>query len=152
MTYPGRLPVALAVSVGLAALPAACTSGTEPADPNVGYREIVPVENPLRAELAATDAAAERYLDSDDNAYLKKAYVQEDSIFRYQVLFADFENVGNNAYTVRLANRRRVLDAVAGDAPLANVLRKASAVYIDVYDRDDAYFFSYDVTPGEIWE
>ena len=149
MTHPGRTLAALALLTA-AALSTACGSA-EPEGATAGYRETVVVKNPLREQLAATDAAEGRYLDSDEEAYLKKAYVQEDSIFRYQVLFADLENVGNNAYTVRLSNRRRILDAVAGDAPLVDLLKQASAVYVDVYDQNDAYFFSYDVTPGEIW-
>lgn len=141
----GLLALAILVYV---ALPAHLVeSAPEPAV----YPERQLVRNPLREALAALQDTAGRYLAHDRDAYLKQAFIQKDSIFRYQLIMADFVNTGNNAYVVRLDNKRRILGIVREDPVLAELLRKASAIYIDVYDQDDAYFFSYDVTPEEVW-
>lgn len=108
-----------------------------------------PVVNPLSEALAAIDGRNDRYLPGE--AYVKKVFVQNARIIRYQLIYADLVEDGRPVFATYAKRRAPTIALVRGDSLVAPVLRRASSIYVDVYDQNDEHLFSYDLTPADIW-
>ena len=116
------------------------------------YKEVVLKKNPLREQAAAIDGMTGRYLAGDDDAYVKKIFVQNDEIIRYQIIYADLVKEGLPVYPTYLKRREPVLELLRLDTLSTPLLKQASSIYVDVYDQNDEHVFSYDLVPGDVWE
>ncbi len=110
--------------------------------------DTIPV-NPLSVKAAAIDGMTTREIGK--NAYLKKLFVQNDRILRYQVQLYDVLADSPTGYPTFLAMKPRILSLLAEDEIAEHVLRESSSIYVDVYHADDGLLFSYDLKPSDIW-
>ncbi len=135
----------------LLALLAACTNpSTTGADADVApAADTFPV-NALSLQAEAIDGMTTREIGK--NAYLKKLFVQNDRILRYQLQFYDVPADAPTGYPTFLKMKPRVLELMARDTIAAEVLRGSSSIYVDVYNTDDILMFSYDLKPSDIFE
>ena len=119
-------------------------------EPAVVEAEAAPVINPLSAQLAAIEGRNDRYLPHE--AYVKRVFVQNARIIRYQLIYADLVDDGRPVFAAYTKRRARTLEVLRADTLVAPVLRQAESIYVDVYNQDDGHAFSYDLVPGDVWE
>ena len=119
-------------------------------EPEVAEAEAAPVVNPLSEQLAAVAGRNERYLLNE--AYVKRVFVQNARIIRYQLIYADLVDDGRPVFAEYTKRRRPTLEVLRADTLVAPVLQQAESIYVDVYNQDDDYAFSYDLVPGDVWE
>ncbi len=141
----------LLVAIAAAPLLVGCGDSTSPdADATTADVETAIPVNQLSAQAAAIDGMTTREIGK--NAYLKKLFVQNDRILRYQVQFYDVPGDSPTGYPTFLKMKPRVLELMAQDTIAEEVLRGSSSIYVDVYNTDDGLLFSYDLKPSDIWE
>ncbi len=104
---------------------------------------------PIRAAVEKANLSGLHPLD--DSIWFRRAYIQHDLIIRYQVNANHLEKEGLELYISYLKEKSKFLRALASEADSEEALRLASAIYLDVYDRNGEWLYSYNLLPSDIW-
>lgn len=104
---------------------------------------------PIKEAIAKANFAGFRPLA--DSVWFKRLYRQNDLIVRYQVNANHLDKEGLPLYISFLQQKPKFLAVIAADADSEPALRLASSIYVDVYDANAEYLYSYDLRPSHLW-
>ena len=134
---------------GLIAFALLSCGNETPAAEQTAIADEPPPVNQLSVQADAIEGMKGRPLNNE--IYLNKLFVQNDRILRYQVQDFTLEKNKTDAYTTFNKRKTPILAAMAADPIAADVLRASESIYVDVYDTDSLYLFSYDLKPDDIF-
>ncbi len=104
---------------------------------------------PIREAVRAAQPTAMRPLAG--TVAFRRMYIQNDLILRYQVYANHLKKQGLQLYISYTTEKPKFLSIIAADAIAEPALRQASSIYVDVYDANSEFLYSYDLRPSHLW-
>lgn len=105
--------------------------------------------NSLRNMAAAIQGMQARPLN--DTITVLRIFPNRSTELRYQLRLESVSKADIKRSQYFYAHQRDIAAAVATDAIAEPVLRRAPAIFVDVYDREDVFLFSYDWREKDVW-
>ncbi len=140
--------VALLIVVVLAGTTAYRSAVTIPAQQAIVAEQIARFAPIKEAVLRANDNGSRQLSDS---VSFRRVYIQNAHIIRYQIDAHHLQRAELQPYISFTTEKAKFLSTISKDAHAEPALRLASSIYVDVYDREGEFLYSYDLRPSHLW-